>query len=159
MIVERQEVVVVAAHFPRRNTERRGRQPGHHQRPLRQQRHLDLVRDAELLFEPLLLGRLPQQILDARRHRVERLRPARRADRCAVIGDLVREIALPHALGAGEQLVHRSGDRARQREADHERNAFDDEEQPADHDQQDEQECLAEVAFADRQPCAAEMRS
>ena len=73
MIVERQEVVVVAAHFARRNTERRRRQSRHHQRPLRQQRHLNLVRDAELLFEPLLFRRLAQQTFDARRHRVERL--------------------------------------------------------------------------------------
>ena len=36
-------------------------------------------------------------------------------------GDLVREVALPDALGAGEQLVHRSGDRLRQGETGHER--------------------------------------
>ena len=45
---------------------------------------------------------------------------------CAFDGDLVREVALPHALGAGEQLVHRSGDRLGEREAGDERHRFDD---------------------------------
>ena len=40
--------------------------------PLRQQRHLDLARDAQLLLEPLLLGRRLQQVLDAAGHLVER---------------------------------------------------------------------------------------
>ena len=35
--------------------------------------------------------------------------------------DLVGEVALPDALRAGEELVHRSGDRFRQREAGDER--------------------------------------
>ena len=56
-----------------------------------------------------------QQVLDAGRHRVERLRQLAeliaRADR-----DLVREVAAAHALGAGEQLVDRPGDRARERQ-------------------------------------------
>ena len=69
----RQEVVVVAAHLARRLAVRRQREAGHAQRPLRQQRHLDLARDPQLLLEPLLLGLLLQQVLDARGHRVERL--------------------------------------------------------------------------------------
>ena len=66
-----------------------------------------------------------------------------------MIGDLVREVALPDALGAGEQLVDRSGDRLRERGAGDERDDFDDEEQPADHDEQDEQQRLAERPIAD----------
>ena len=89
-----------------------------------------------------------QQILDARGHLVER------SGQLAELivrrdGDLVREVALPDALGAGEQLVDRSGDRSRQRGADDERDDLDDEEQTADDDQQDEQERLAERAIAD----------
>ena len=72
-VVERQEVVVVAADLARRDAQRGHRQARHPQRPVRQQRHLDLVRDAQLFLEPLLLGRLAQQILDAGGHRVERL--------------------------------------------------------------------------------------
>ena len=73
LVVQGKEVVVVAADLARRHAERRDRQAGHVQRAVRQQRHLNLVRDAQLLFQPLLLGRLPQQILDAGGHRVERL--------------------------------------------------------------------------------------
>ena len=103
LLAERQEVVVVAADFARRDAERRDRQPRHQQRTLRQQRHLDFVGDAQLLLEPLLLRRLPQQVLDARGHRVER------AGQLAelVFGlhrDLVGEVPLPDALGAREQL-------------------------------------------------------
>ena len=49
-----------------------------------------------------------------------------------VDGDLVREVAAAHALGAGEQLVHRPGDRARQRQPHDERHDLDDQEQHAD---------------------------
>ena len=55
--------------------------------------------------------------------------------------DPVREVALPHALGAGEQLVDRAGDRARQRQAHDQRHDLDDQEQ-AGHDDQDEQDQL-----------------
>ena len=60
-------------------------------------------------------------------------------------GDLVGEVALAHALGAGEQLVHRAGDRSRQRQPGHQRDDLDDQEQHAD-DQQHEQQALAESA-------------
>ena len=42
------------------------------ERPRRQQQHLNLVRDAELLFEPLFFRHLPQWVLDAGGHRIER---------------------------------------------------------------------------------------
>ena len=147
-LVERQEVVVVAANFPRRDTQRRRRQARHRQRPLRQQRHLDFVRDPELLFEPFLFVRLPQQVLDAGGHLVER---SGQLAELILGGDrnLVREVALPHALGAGKQLVDGAGDRSRERRPDDERHDFDHEEQPADHDQQDEQQRLPERAIAD----------
>jgi hypothetical protein len=50
VIVEGQEVVVVAAHFARRHAERRDGQAGHRQRPVRQQRQLDFLCDAQLFL-------------------------------------------------------------------------------------------------------------
>ena len=142
VIVEREKIVVVTAHFSRRDAHRRDRQARHPQRALRQQRHLDFMRDAKLLFEPLLLRGLAQQIFDARGHLVERPRQLAelifRSHR-----NLVREIALSHALGAPEQLVHRSGDRFGEGEAGQRGNHFDDEEQRAD-DEQHHQQSLAE---------------
>ncbi len=61
--------------------------------------------------------------------------------------DLVREIALAHAFGAGKQLVHRSRDGPRQRQPGHERRRFDDEKEHADDDEHQE-ERLAEGTFA-----------
>ena len=52
--------------------------------------------------------------------------------------DPVREVALPHALGAHEQLVDRAGDRPRQRQPHDERDDLDDQEQAGDDDQDDE---------------------
>ena len=148
LIPERQKVVVVAADFTRRHAQRRHRHARHHQRSLRQQRHLDLVRDPELLLEPLLLRGLAQQVLDAGGHRVERL--GQLAELVLRLHrNLVGEIALPDALGAGEQLVHRSGNRLGQRQTDDERDRLDDKEQPADDDQQGEQQRLSEAAVAD----------
>ena len=157
MLVERQEVVVVAADFPRRLAVAGEREAGHPQRSLWQQRHLDLARDLQFLLEPLLLGLLLQQVLDARGHRVERIGELAeliaRADRY-----LVREVALPHALGAGEEVVDRPGDRARERQPHAERHHLDDEEQPADQAEQDE-EHLAEAEVAIGVIGAAEIRS
>ena len=88
----REQIVVVAADLARGHAERRHRKPRHLQGPLRQQRHLDLAGDAQFLLEALLLGGLAQQILDAGRHRVERLRELAEL----VLrghGDLVGEVA------------------------------------------------------------------
>ena len=63
--LERQEVVVVAADFPRRGAVRRHRDARHLHLALRQQRHLDVPRDAQLLLQALLLGHLGQQLASA----------------------------------------------------------------------------------------------
>ena len=55
-------------------------------------------------------------------------------------GDLVAEVAAAHALGAGKQLVDRSGDRARERESHDERDGLDDQEQTRDHGKQDQED-------------------
>ena len=47
--------------------------PGIAHRAARQERHLDLARDAQLFLEPALLVRLLQQLLDVGGHLVERL--------------------------------------------------------------------------------------
>ena len=78
-VVEREEVVVVAADLARRDAERRHREARHVERAPRQERHLDLPGDAQLLLEALLLGRRLQQLLDAARHLVERLGELARA--------------------------------------------------------------------------------
>ena len=59
-------------------------------------------------------------------------------------GDLVREVAAPHAFGAGEQLVHRPGNRSRQRQPHHERDGLNDQEEHAD-DSQADQDDLPQV--------------
>ena len=65
----------------------------------RQQRLLDLARDAQLVVEPLLLALHVQQVLDAGAHAVERLGQV--AELVArVDADAVREVALLDALGA-----------------------------------------------------------
>src|SRR5688500_15651239 len=74
VLVDRQEVVIVATDFARRFAMGGEADAGHEERPLRQQRHLDAARDAQLLREALFLGLLLEQVLDARGHRVERLR-------------------------------------------------------------------------------------
>ena len=48
--------------------------------------------------------------------------------------DAVGEVALPHPLGAHEQLVDRAGDRARQRQPHDQRDDLDDQEQHGDDD-------------------------
>ena len=83
---------------------------------LRQQAHLDLARDAQLLLQPLLLRLLAQQVLDAARHHVERLRQLAELV-AAVHRDRVREVALAQPLRAARQLVDAAGDRARQQQA------------------------------------------
>ena len=55
----------------------------------------------------------------------------------------MREVALPHALGAHEQLVHGAGDRAGERETHQERHKLDDQEEDA-HEHDDRHEQLAE---------------
>ena len=67
VVVQRQEIVVVAAHFARRLAMPGQRDAGKRERALREQRHLDAAGDAQLLLEPLLLGLLLQQLLDAAR--------------------------------------------------------------------------------------------
>ena len=52
-----------------------------------------------------------------------------------VDADAVREVALPDALGAHEELVDRARDRARQRQPHDERDELDDEEEDRDDDQ------------------------
>ncbi len=75
-----------------------------------------------------------QQRLDAARHVVEgRRQPAKLVVRSH--GDWTAEFAALDPLGSAEQLVHRSGDRSRQREAVSERHDLDDEQQHADADQ------------------------
>ena len=69
--------------------------------------------------------------------------------------DLVREVALLHALGANEQFVDRPGDRSREREPHHERHELNDEEQPADDREQEQQHLAkAEEASDARDRCA-----
>ena len=64
---ELEEVVVVAAHFARRFAEVRDVEAGDRRRRDRQQRLLNLARDAQLVVEPLLLALDVQQVLDAAR--------------------------------------------------------------------------------------------
>ena len=153
--LERQKIVVIAAHLARRLTHGRERHARElDRRVLRQQRHLDAPRDPQFLLEPLLLRHLGQQRRQVRGHAVEGvgqlaelvLRQHR---------DAVREVALPHALGADEQLVHRAGDRAGQRQSHQQRDELDDQEEHADeHDDRHEQlaEGQAAVPHARRQP-------
>ena len=70
---ELEEVVVVAADLARRLAEVRDVEAGDARRLDRQQRLLNLARDAQLVVEPLLLALHVQQVLDARAHAVERL--------------------------------------------------------------------------------------
>ena len=60
-----------------------------------------------------------------------------------VDADAVREVALPDALGADEQLVDRARDRSRQRQAHDQRHELDDQEQHGDN-KQEEPEGVAE---------------
>ena len=131
---ERKEVVVVPADLARGHAERRHAEARHVELPARQQRHLDLPRDAQLFLEPLLLGGGQEQVLDAAGHLVER--PGELAQ--LILGadvDAVREVALPDALGAHEELVDRARDRPRQRQPHDERHELDDEEEDADDDE------------------------
>ena len=101
----------------------------------------------QLLLEPLLFRLLLQQVLDARRHRVERA--GQLAELIAPPDrDPVGEVALADPLGPFEQVVDRSGDGAREAEAHDERDNLDHEEQRADHRDEHEQE-LAEVERPD----------
>ena len=60
--------------------------PGEARRLDRQQRLLDLARDAQLVVQPLFLALHVEQVLDARAHAVERRRPGRRAGRAIRCG-------------------------------------------------------------------------
>ena len=141
------DVVVVAAHFPRRNARAADVEPRNGDRVARQERHLHLVGDAQLLLEPFLLAHLLQQVADAGGHAVERF-----GEVAELIArphpNTVREVALLHAAGADEQLVHRAGDRPRQRQPHHQRNRLDDHEQQ-DYDDEHDQVGIAEVEVAD----------
>jgi hypothetical protein len=67
--------------------------------------------------------------------------------------DAVREVAVPHALGAHEQLVDAAGDRARQRQPHDQRDELDDQEQERDH-AEDEKDRPAERRRPDLNPTA-----
>ena len=155
---ERKEVVVVPADLARGDAERRHAEARHVELAARQERHLDLPRDAQLFFEPLLLGRRLEQVLDAAGHLVER--PGELAQ--LVLGvdvDAVREVALPDALGAHEELVDRARDRARERQPHDERDELDDEEEDRD-DDEDEPEGVADRDVPCTSiDCASESRS
>ena len=56
-VADVKEIVVVAADLARGDAQRGHVDPGKIERAARQQRHLDLARDAELFLHPLLLGR------------------------------------------------------------------------------------------------------
>ena len=58
----------------------------------------------------------------------------------------MREVALPDALRAHEQLVHRARDRSRQAEAHDDRDDLDDEEQARDEDEQEQQDVAERLA-------------
>ena len=125
-----EEVVVVPAHFARRLAEIRDAEAVDRRRLDRQQRLLNLARDAQLVVEPLLLALDVQQVLDARAHAVERLGEiAQLVARRDV--DAVREVALLDPLRAREELVHGGRDHTRERRAHEERRALDDQEQHA----------------------------
>ena len=136
--VERQHVVVVAADLAGRQADRRHGQARHARRAGWQQGHLDLAREPHLFLETLLLGGLPQEILDAGRHQVERVREFAElvldADR-----DAVAEVALADPFGPREQLVDRTRDRSREGEPHGERPDLDEDEQPREHLQEERQ--------------------
>ena len=104
--------------------------------------------DAQFFLEPFLLGLLAEQVFDAGGHRVER-----RGQLAELIlganRNLVREVAVADAFGAGKQLVDRTGNRTRQHETENQRQPLDDQKQHADHQQQDQQ-ALAEALSAGR---------
>ena len=132
--MQRKEVVVIPADLACRHAQRRHAEARHVERPARQQRHLDLARDAQFLFEPLLLRRRLQQILDAARHLVERAGELTEL----VLGrdrDAVREISLTHALGPHEQLMDRARDRPRQCQPHDQRDQLDEQKQHGDDDE------------------------
>ena len=137
-LTERKKIVVVAPHFASRRAERRHRQAGHAQLALRQQRHLDAARNPQLLLEPALLVALFEQLADAARHLVERQRQIAELI-VGAGGDAPREIAALHMLGAGEQVIHRVGNRSRQRQAVAERHHFNHQQQRPDADQREQQ--------------------
>ncbi len=60
----------------------------------------------------------------------------------------MREVTAANALGAAEQLVNRSGDRSRERQAHHERHDLDDQEQRGDDGKQEQKE-LTEIEVVD----------
>ena len=138
---QRQKIVVVAADLSRGRAQRRDRHARRLQRAVRQQRHLDVARDLQLLLEPPLLVLLDEQMLDAARHVVERRRElAELVVRSH--GDALLEVSALDALGAPEQLVDRGRDRARQRETVAQRDHLDDQQQHADPDQHEEQRSI-----------------
>ena len=69
---EVKEIVVVPADLTGGTQSAVTAKPGRLERPAREQRHLDLPCDPELLFHPLLFRRRQQQPLDAAGHLVER---------------------------------------------------------------------------------------
>jgi hypothetical protein len=74
------------------------------ERAARQQRHLNLPRDAQLLLHPLLLRGGLEQVLDAAGHLVERIGQLAELVLRRDL-DAMGEVSLADALGAGEQLV------------------------------------------------------
>ena len=88
------------------------------------------------------------RFFDAGGHRVERLRQLAKLIARAN-GDLVREVAQADPLGAREELVHRSGNRPRQRQAGDQRDRFDDQEEHTD-GQQHQQQALPDGALRGR---------
>ena len=96
---------------------------------------------------PLLLAHLLQQVADAGGHAVERFGQVAELIACPH-PNAVREVALLHAAGADEELVHRAGDRPRQRQPHHQRNRLDDHEQQ-DYDDEYDQVGVAEAEVAD----------
>ncbi len=147
VLIDRQEVVIVPADLARRLAEGRELETGDAHGPLRQERHLDVPRHPQLLFEPFLLGLLLQQVLDAGRHQVEGL-----GQLAELVpppdGDAVREVALPDPYRARKEVVDRSRDRPREPQAHAKRHDLDDQEQAADHGHKRKQE-LAEIERPD----------
>ena len=79
--------------------------PAISRRTHRQQRLLNLARDAQLVVQPLLLALHVQQVLDAGAHAVERVGEVAQLV-ARLDADAMGEVALLDALGADEQLVH-----------------------------------------------------
>ena len=131
---QREKVVVIAPDFASRHAERRHAEARHVELTARQERHLNLAGDAQLLLEALFLGGRLEQILDAAGHLVEGTGELSEL----ILGvdvDAVREVSLTDSLGAHEELVNRARNRARECQPHDERDEFDDEEQHSDGDQ------------------------